>query len=512
MLFEKDYGEGVIAIIPLHKKAKELGSCEKAAEYYSKKFKDYAYEIENCFLKIKIKDYVEALKNSSLIKIDLENKPQRAILDFSSPNIGKPFHVGHLRSTILGESLSRFYEFLGSKVIRWNYLGDWGIQYGKLIEAYKKWGNERELKTKGLRYLFELYVKAHNEGLQGEEEFKKLERGDKENKKLWLIFRDISLKEFKKMYDLLNIRFDIWKGESHYYEFGKEVIEDALNKKVGFEDKDKSIVIDLKPFGLPNLVISKRGERSLYATRDLACLKERCNLAEKIMYVVGNEQSLYFKQVFKAAELLDYCSSTSLEHVSFGLLTLPKGKFSTRKGNVIFVDDLISTIKKEVTNALKSKGVDVGDEDIMKVVVSTLSYALLSQARRKDFVFDVKKFVSFEGNTAMYLLYTYKRAKNLINEVSSHKMPKEIKHPISRHIIVLMHRFPFYVKKAYDNNDTYYLALYAYELAKTYNKLYQQQKFIGTEYEQEGIAISYGLIEKLEIIFHILNLQVPTKI
>lgn len=511
MLFEKDYGEGVIAIVPLYKKAKELGSCEKAAEYYSKPFKDYEYEVENCFLKIKIKDYVEALKKASTLKLEIEDIPRTIIIDFSSPNIGKPFHVGHLRSTILGESLARLYEFLGSRVIRWNYIGDWGIQYGKLIKAYKLWGKEQELKLKGLRYLFELYVKAHTENIDGEEEFKKLEQADKENRKLWMRFRDISLKEFKKIYDLLDIRFDVWKGESSYYGLSNHIITEALNKGVGFEDEDKSIVINLKPYNLPNLVLSKKGERSLYATRDLICLKERCNLADKILYVVGNEQSLYFNQVFKAAELLGYCLSVSLQHIGFGLLTLPQGKFSTRKGNVIFVDDLISSVKEEVKKALKSKGINTEDDDVMKVVISTLSYALLSQARRKDFVFDLKKFVSFEGNTAMYLLYTYRRAKNLVENASLHS-PETINHPLSRYLIVLMHRFPFYVKKAYENNDTYYLALYAYELAKTYNKLYQQQKFIGTEYEAEGIAISYGLIEKLELIFHLLNLKVPEKI
>ncbi|NPA38216.1 MAG: arginine--tRNA ligase [Candidatus Nanohaloarchaeota archaeon] len=508
MMFEKDYGEGIVAVLPLHKEAKQTGkACEELAKKYQQKYRSYDIVVENCFLKLKIKDFAKALQSTELSSFSITH-PYKTIVDFSSPNIGKPFHVGHLRSTILGESLSRMLERLGGKVIRWNYLGDWGIQYGKLIEAYKKWGNPQELEKKGLKYLFELYVKAHEENLTGEEEFKKLEQGDKENLALWKKFKEISLQEYQKIYELLDIKFDVWKGESHYYQTAGEVVKEALKKGIAYEDKDGSIVIPLKDKNLPNLVISKRGERTLYATRDLACLKERCKLAEHCYYVVGSEQKTYFEQIFTASKLLEYCTSNHLEHISFGLLTLPQGKFSTRKGNVIFVEDLLETIKNKVKQTLEAKSIRAKDEDIMKVTVSTLSYSLLSQARRKDFIFDLEKFVSFEGNTAIYLLYTYRRAKKIV-EGAKYQNPETIKHPISKSIIVMLHRYPFYLKKAYDNKDPYYLALYAYELSKLYNKLYQQQKFIGTEYEQEGIAITFNILEKLEEIFYILNLKVP---
>ncbi len=335
-------------------------------------------------------------------------KNQRIIIDMSSPNIAKPMSVAHLRSTIIGDALARILRFLGYDAIRDNHLGDWGTQFGKLIYAFKKWGDSKKIEENGTRALLELYVKFHKEAEKNpdlenaaREEFAKLERGDKENQKLWEWFVSVSKKEFKKIYDILGVEFEYWLGESFYVNLCDKVIADALKKGVAKEGEHGEIVVNLEEYGLPNLIIRKSDESTLYATRDLATIYYRVREFSpvNILYVVGSEQKLYFQQIFKIAELLGYCSADRLKHIDFGLMYLPEGKLSTRKGRVIFLEDVFQkTYEKalkiidEKNPALKNK-----EEVAKKVAVSAIKFADLSQNRTKDFVFDWERGGGGEG-------------------------------------------------------------------------------------------------------------------
>ena len=280
-----------------------------------------------------------------------EGAKKKVIIDLSAPNIAKPMSVGHLRSTIIGNSLCRIYGFLGYDVISDNHLGDWGTQFGKLLAAYKLWGSKKEVEEDPIKSLLRLYVKFHQDAEKdatledlGREWFKKLEDGNKEAVTLWKWFKKESLKDFNKIYKQLGVKFDTARGESFYNNMTRGIIEDALKANVAKRNPDGSIVIDLSRFNLTDLLIQKTDGATLYATRDLATLKHRAEEYKfyKNIYVVGSEQKLHFSQFIRAGELLGYSPSEKSVHVDFGMVSLPEGKMSTRKGNVIFLEELIS--------------------------------------------------------------------------------------------------------------------------------------------------------------------------
>ncbi len=419
---------------------------------------------------------------------------KKIIIDFSSPNIAKPMSVAHLRSTIIGDSLARIMEKLGYYVIRDNHLGDWGTQFGKLILAYKMWGNKTEVEKNGVYALFQLYVKFHEESEKNKdlekmarEEFKKLEEGDEENLKLWKWFVKVSKNEFMKIYDLLNVKFDLWLGESFYVEDAKKLVEFALEKEIAVRDKG-AVVIPLKDYGLPNLIIQKSDESTLYATRDLACIKYRIEKfkPEKIVYVVGSEQKLYFKQLFKAAELLGI-KKCDLIHVDFGLLRLPEGKLSTRKGRVIFLEDVINKSIEEAKKIILKKG-KINDkikihEYSKKIGISAIKFADLSKNRRTDVIFDFKKMLDFDGDTAPYLQYTYVRALSVLKkakDVDKKRMgvnyePNELEKIILRTLLA----FPEILIKANKYYEPHRIAEHLLKISRYFNSFYQKYPIIG---------------------------------
>ncbi len=505
--------EDAVFSIPLHKISKQKNiSCEEIFKELEYAFSNLEFELENCFLKVRCFDFD--------LTFPLLGEGKKYVVEFSSPNIAKPFNVGHLRSTILGNALSNLLTHSGGEVIRVNYLGDWGIQFGKLLYAYKNYGDEKELKERGLRYLFDLYVKVHKEEEikpeireLAENEFILLEKGDVQNHKLWDMFRGISLDEFRKIYNLFEIEFDVVEGESDYVKDAFTLVNTFLSKGIAFiDEKDKSVVVST-PYG--NVVINKKGQRTLYSTRDLAAIKKRCEKysPDEILYVVGSEQSQYFKQIFHVAKETSLCKS-KLEHVDFGLFYLPEGRFSTRKGNVVFVDEFVDYLVHSVKDEFSKRNKKCDDEIALKLAVNTIIFAILSQARRKNFLFDVKKFVSFSGENAIYLVYTYARAKNVLNNYGSFSFDRELaKNQIlgnkeGHNLLNFIQKFPLYFKKSFDNYDPHYLVVYAIEMSKRYNALYQNVRFIGnSEFEHAGYLLSSLVVDSLQKVFEIIGFK-----
>ena len=426
---------------------------------------------------------------------------KRIVVDMSSPNIAKPMSVAHLRSTIIGDSIARIYEFIGYEVIKDNHLGDWGTQFGKLLYAFKHWGDSKKVNREGTRALLEVYVKFHKEAEKnpeleekGREEFSKLEKGKKKKKKLWEWFVSISKKEFEEIYDMLGVNFDYWLGESFYVEMCDDVIELALKRKIAEVGEQGEVVVKLDKYGLPNLLIRKSDESTLYATRDLATIRYRMEKFKpfRIIYVVGSEQRLYFRQVFKTAELLGFCKEEALKHVYFGLMKLPEGKLSTRKGRVVLLQDVFQKTVDKAFEIITQKNPKLKNKEEVakKVAVAAMKFADLSQNRVKDFLFDWDKFVSFEGDTGPYLQYTYARAKSIIRkaeemnidisgaDITAGQAPQN---DAELEILEMLIRFPTVIMEAAKHHEPHRIAEYLIELAHKFNSFYQRLPVLKAE-------------------------------
>jgi arginyl-tRNA synthetase len=420
-------------------------------------------------------------------------------IDLSAPNIAKPFGIGHLRSTIIGDSISKIANCNGYKTIKINYLGDWGTQFGKLILGYKKWGNKEKLEKDPIAHLQELYIKVNQDKeLEPEArlEFKKLEEGNKENLNYWKNFKELSIKKFEEIYKILNIQFDITSGESKYNNQMQEVIKE-LEKKNLLIQSDGAKVVDLKDNNKGVVLIQKGDGTSLYATRDIAAAidrKKQYNF-DQMIYEVGSEQKLHFQQIFKVLELMNYDWAENCTHVSHGLYLDKDGKkFSTRKGKTVYLKDIINeTIKKAKKNLLE-RTTELKEKELNKkaeiIAITAIKYGDLKNYRENNIVFDIDKFLEFEGDTGPYLLYSYARASSILRKSKS-KTKKEIKiidlkdSEIS--LIKKIHSFPEIISKAHTSLSPNLIANYSYELAKTFNEFYHDCPVIG------GIEESFRL-------------------
>ena len=415
------------------------------------------------------------------------------VIDYSAPNIAKPMHVGHLRSTIIGDALANIYEALGYKVIRWNYLGDWGTQFGKLIAAYKLWGDKKEVEKDPIKTLEGLYVRFHEELKEkpelekaGQEEFQKLERGDKENRKLWEWFKKESLKEFEKMYELLGVEFDTYAGESDYENDLAPTVADLQKRDIAEIGEGGSVIVKLDKFSLPPALIQKSDGASLYITRDIALLKDRIKKykPEKILYVVANQQALHFQQLFAIAEILGL-NSAKPEHIKFGLvLGEDKKKLSTREGNAVTLEEVVEKAVKLARDVVEKKSAERGTslsekekEEIAQVVaVGALKYQDLKEHRNSDIVFDWQRMLDFTGNSGPYLQYTYARLSNIKNKAEKisakpdfNLLTEKIENSLIKHFL----DFPDVLEKVGEVNLPNYLALYLYELASLASRFYE---------------------------------------
>lgn len=456
----------------------------------------------NFFLnKIKLakKTISEILKQKENYGKNKKNK-KTILIEFSSPNIAKPFGIGHLRSTIIGNSISRISEFNGYKVIRMNYLGDWGTQFGKIIFGYKKFGKKLNLKSKDItKKLLEIYVKANKEIYkeQTRKEFQKLEAEDKENLSLWKKFKKLSLNDFQNIYKLLGIKFDIYSGESFHNNSLDSVLRLLKDKKL-LQKSQGALIVNLEKYRLGISLIQKTDGTTIYLTRDLAAAIKRYSKYkfDKMIYEVGQEQILHFKQLFKILELLGYNWAKKCVHVSHGLyLDKDRKKFATRKGKTIFMQEIlnetIALAKKEIKKRFPKISKKQLEQRALNIARAAIFYGDLKNNLSTNIVFDIKQFVSFEGDTGPYIQYSYARASSILKKLKIKKNNFKIKslEKTEIELIKKLSEFPEIVSKAYTSLNPSIVANYSYQLAQTFNEFYHACPVIGSK-EKENFRIN----------------------
>ncbi len=408
-------------------------------------------------------------------------------IDYSSPNVAKNFHVGHLRTTIIGNSLYKIYSKLGYKVERINHLGDWGTQFGKLIVAYKSWGSKEAVEKDGVAELMRLYVKFHEEAEkddslndQAREWFNQMEQGNQEALEIWQWFVDISLKEYKGTYELLNMEFDHYLGESFYRDKTADVVK-RLQDAGLLKESQGAQIVDLEEYDMAPCLITKKDGSSIYATRDLAAIfyrKERWNF-EKCLYVTGQEQKLHFAQVFKVVELLgNDWAKDSLVHIPYGLVSLEGAKLSTRSGNIIYAEDILLEAIDKVTGIIAEKNPDLADQDeVAKIVgVGAIIFHDLYNQRIKDVSFKWDKVLNFDGETGPYVQYTYCRCASILRTVSyDENADIDYSLLLDEEAIALIreiNRFPEVVLDAAERYEPSVVARFAMDVAQSFSRFY----------------------------------------
>lgn len=416
-----------------------------------------------------------------------EGEGKTICIDYSSPNVAKNFHVGHLRTTIIGNSLYKILTKLGYKVERINHLGDWGTQFGKLIVAYKNWGNKEEVEKEGVAALMRIYVKFHEEAQKDDSLndearawFTKMEHGDEEALSIWKWFREISLKEFLRVYDMLGIEFDSYAGESFYNDKMDAVIEE-LKEKGLITVSDGAQIVNLEEYNMPPCLITKKDGSSLYATRDIsaALYRKKTYDFSKCIYVTGLEQKLHFAQWFKVIEMMGYDWAKDLVHVPYGLVSLEGGKLSTRSGNVIYAEEILHESIEKVKEIIAEKNPNLEDrEEVAKIVgIGAIIFNDLYNQRIKDVIFNWDKILNFDGETGPYVQYTYARAASVLRKSGVEKVEDEIQYSVltdeaSMNLVKEINRFPQVIKDAADKLEPFVVARYAVAVAQAFNKFY----------------------------------------
>ncbi len=442
-------------------------------------------------------------------------KSKKVVVEYSSPNVAKVFGIGHLRSTLIGNAIANIYEANGYRPVRMNYLGDWGTPFGKILYGYEKFGNEKKLMEDPAKHLYEIYVKVSKDEENDEiarEYFKRLVEGDKELVKKWKLFKELSIKEYKKIYEILGVKFDVYSGESEYNDKMDDVVELLKKKKLVKKDQG-ALIVDLEKEGLGVALIQKGDGTSLYLTRDLAAAIDRYNKYKfvSMIYEVGAEQSLHFKQLFKILSLLGFKWADKCKHVSHGLYLDKDGKkFATRKGKTIFMkgilDETISLAKKSVLE----QGRDVEDVDKTALLVAraAIIYGDLKNHHSKDVIFDIEKFLQFSGNTGPYLLYTYARANSIVEGKKSGKLNVDDLTDEEIRLIKKIGEFGDIVKKALNELSPAIISHYSYELAQLFNEFYHSCKVIGSENESFRVNLVKAFMIVLKSSLSLLGIDV----
>ena len=472
----------------------------------------------------------EISKNEQYGKSEI-GKEKNIVIDYSAPNIAKPFHIGHLRSTVIGGALYNIYKYLGYNVTGVNHLGDYGTQFGKLIEGYKMWGKEYDIEKDPINELTKIYIRI-NEACKNDEQilencrnnFKKLEDGDSYCVEIWKKFRELSLQEFQKVYDLLGSKFDSWNGESFYSDKMPEVIE-ILEKTGKLIESQGAKIIDLEDKGINTpCIIEKSNGSTTYATRDLAAILYRARTYDfdKALYVTSYEQVLHFKQVFEVAKLLglDEKYTKGLEHVSFGMVLLPEGKMSTREGNIIKLEDLLNEAISRAQEIIEQKNPELENQEEVakKVGIGAVIFNDMSASRIKDEVFDWNTILNFQGETGPYVQYTYVRTKSVLEKAGYLPKIEEVKvenlsDEYSLAILKLIYNFEDVLIQVTDKNEPSILARYLIDLAKAYSGFYNENKIIveDKDIQNARVYLTYAVSEVLKQGANLLGIQMPEK-
>lgn len=496
-------------------------------------------EIAGGYLNFTIKKY--ALAKDVLEEITKQNEDygkqqigngKNVIVEYSSPNIAKPFHIGHLRTTLIGRALYNIYKILGYNTIGINHLGDYGTQFGKMIEGYKRWGEEYNLEEKPIEQLMDIYVRINELCKEDEsvleasrENFKKLEEGDEYCTNLWQQFRDLSLKEFYRIYDLLDIHFDSLNGEAFYSDKTDEVI-DILEKTGKLVESEGAKIIDLEEQKMPPCMICKSNGSTIYATRDLAAILYRARTYDfdKCLYVVAYEQNLHFKQIFEVAKLLgipEKCQK-GLEHISYGMVHLKTGKMSTREGNVIKVEELLQEAISRVRTIIEEKNPELTEEEkddiAKKVGIGAVIYNDLAGSRIKDEIFDWDTILNFNGETGPYIQYTYVRTNSVLKKVNGLPELSNVNTNLlldeeSYKVLKLLYSYPEVIRNAAEKNEPSILSRFLIDLSKAYSSFYNENKIMVDEKEVQDarVYLTYMVNLVLKNGASLLGIQMPEK-
>lgn len=456
-------------------------------------------------------------------------KGKTVVTDTSHPNIAKPMGVHHLLSTIIGNSLNRILAFCEYKVIKDSYIGDWGTQFGKLIYAYKTWGDEKIVKKDPIKELLKLYVKFHSEAEkdpsldeEGRKEFKKLEEGDSENKKLWKWIVDLSWEEFEKVYKILDVKFDVVNGESFYEDKMQKIIDLGISKKVFVEGEKGALICQFENEKWTPLVIRKSDGATLYATRDLARIDywEKTWKPELMINVVDTAQEFYFKQLIEASNKLKLTNATQV-HVSFGRMQFPGTAMSTRKGNIVLLEEVLDEAIKRARKIVEEKNQELSNEEKDKVAhevgIGAVKYSVLSQNRNTNVIFTWDKMLALDGNSAPYLQYSHARACSILRKAQDSCQLKvdscqlnEYEAKILRHLT----GFQEAIRSAAEEYKPNLLANYLYELTQEFNNFYNQVPVLQAEKEEEKnlrLKLVKAVIIVLKTGLNLLGLEAPER-
>ncbi|RSI40088.1 arginine--tRNA ligase [Streptococcus sanguinis] len=467
----------------------------------------------------------EVIKDGADYGQQNEGNNQNITIDLSSPNIAKPFSVGHLRSTVIGDALSNIFRKIGYNTIKINHLGDWGKQFGLLMVAYKKWGSQEAVEANPIDELLKLYVRINAEiendpslDEEGRLWFKKLEDGDPEATELWQWFRDESLTEFNRIYELLGVEFDSLNGEAFYNDKMDEGIQILEDKGLLQESKGASIV-DLEDFNLPPAMIKKSDGATLYITRDIATAIYRARTYNfvKNVYVVGQEQANHFRQLKAVLKKMGFDWSDDMIHVDFGLVTKNRQKLSTRKGNIILLEPTLLEAISRAKSQIEAKNPELENKDAVAraVGVGAVKFYDLKTDRRNGYDFDLEAMVSFEGETGPYIQYAYARIQSILRKANFQpdaEATYSLNDPESWEIIKLLQDFGRVVKRAADNYEPSLIAKYAISLAQAFNKYYAHTRILDESPERDSrLALSYSTAVVLKESLRLLGVEAPEK-
>ena len=475
-------------------------------------------------------EVLKEIANSSEYGKSDKGNGKNIVIDYSAPNIAKPFHIGHLRSTVIGAALYNIYKYLGYNVIGINHLGDYGTQFGKLIEGYKRWGTEYNIEENPIEELTKIYVRVNNACKEDESileecrnNFKKLEDGDPYCVDLWNRFKDVSLKEFQRVYDLLGSKFDSWNGEAFYADKMPEIV-DLLDKSGKLVKSEGARIIDLEDKGMAPCIIEKSNGSSTYATRDLAAIMYRARTYDfdKALYVTSYEQVLHFKQIFETAKLLglDEKYTNGLEHVSFGMVLLKTGKMSTREGNVIKLEELLNESVARAKAIIEEKNPELENKEEIakKVGIGAVIFNDLANSRVKDEIFDWDTILNFQGETGPYIQYTYVRTNSVLEKVNVIPNINDVniahlQDEASNRIIKLIYNFEDILVQVTEKNELSILSRYLIDLAKAYSNFYNENKIIvdDKDIQNARVYLTYAVGKILKTGAGLLGIDMPNK-
>lgn len=456
-------------------------------------------------------------------------KDKTICIDYSSPNIAKPFHVGHLRSTVIGNALYKIYSALGYDCVGINHLGDWGTQFGKLIVAYKLWGNKEAVEKDDIKELSRIYVKFHQEA-ENKPELNdeargwlvKMQEGDKEALDLWKWFCEISMKEFNRIYDRLNITFDSYAGESFYNDKMAAVVEEIKNKGLLTESEGAKIV-NLEEYNMPPCLILRSDGGTLYPTRDISAALYRKNTYNfhKNLYITALDQNLHFAQWFKVLELMGYdWAADELVHIPFGLVSLGDGKLSTRKGHVVLMEDILNQAVEKALTIIEEKNPDLENKEKIaeQVGIGAVIFDDLYNSRIKNVVFDLDRMLSFEGETGPYVQYTHARACNILKraDIQSYNSTIDfslISDEASFNLCKALAQLPEKIKDAAEKYEPYIISRHLIEICKAFNKFYNENNIMGSEDNVKNARIALVIAVRDCIAFGLgmLGISAPEK-